>query len=91
MYKRNNKGPSTELCRTPHETTRSLGLEFPIDTNCIRYSKYDTNQFLLSHESHSALVYLLVFCDQQYQKLYSNLKEYHMEIIFLQSSFAFYQ
>ena len=35
MYKRNKKGPSIELCCTPHLTVNMLNLVFPINLHIL--------------------------------------------------------
>ena len=44
MYKRNNKGPSTEPCGTPQCIKCSAECKLSIETNCLLLLKYETQE-----------------------------------------------
>ena len=43
MYIRKSKGPKTDPCGTPHEIPEVLDSKLLIDTNCLRFAKYDSS------------------------------------------------
>ena len=43
MYIRKSKDPKTDPCGTPHVILEVLDSKPLIDTNCLRFAKYDSN------------------------------------------------
>ena len=46
MYIRKSEGPKTDPCGTPHVILEVLDSKPLIDTNCLRFVKYDSNYLL---------------------------------------------